>query len=680
MNSGPSAQVAHVPLVGRQNEVAKLEALLAAHRLVTVTGACGVGKSHLAVHTAAAMSDRFGGGMVVVDLSLHSVAALPGLLSQVPGRPGQRLLLLDNAEELTTSLPALVSELLQAEPGLTVLCTSLAPLGLPNETRFPLEPLSQTEAARLFVARVTDLAPTAPPPDPAAVDELCRAAGCLPLAIELASELARVVPPDLLAERLRTDLSLLATERAAVPARHRSLHAALARNCGLLRPDAQLLFRRLSVFADRFTLAAAEAVCADASLPTARVLPLLCAVSDLSLVQADCHGEDPVYWLLPAARLYGRSALAAAGEAPAVFARHDDWFLQRVEQISRGKDRARWTQVGQEYGDMEGALHRALESGDGTAALRFCTALSGYWSSRGMVQTGFALLQGALELPCDSAVHRTRALTAAGCMAADLGDLPGGEARLREALARWRELPEPAEQARTLMNLGVALRRLGRYDEAEAAYRESIALQTDLPDQSDLVLTYLNLGVLLGTRGDHVQAAIQFQGAVDTARRIGDQWGAATALSQLALAAIADRRLDDAVAAQTEALVLFRGLGDQLGVAVTLSSLAGVSRELGNPEQALAYYRESAAIALKMRRVSLLLNTLDQMLDMLLAVQQPEAVARLLGFCDQARRREQAPRSPQLSTQVQRVTEACSQALGGTWFGALYRAGSLMSL
>lgn len=679
---GTGLPAAHTPFVGRQGELAALVAAVLEHHLVTVTGPCGVGKSRLAAQAAADLGDTFVDGFCYLDMSqVAPTADLHGTFGHLPGlAAGRRLLLLDNVAHLITPLRAAVVALLGANPGLRVLCTSLAPLGLQSEFQFQLAPLSPNEAARLFRTCAGAAVLDSDVDDLSRVESVCQTLGGLPLAIVLAAELAPVLPLDQLAGRLRSDLTLLTTRKADVPARHRSMCAAIARNCDLLDEKARELFRRLAVFEERFTLATAEAVCPDASLPAGQVLPLLRELIHVSLVQVEQHQGTPVYALLPVTRLYARECLAAAGETRAIRARHRDWFLDLVEQVSRHKDRSRWSEVDPIYPDAEAALDTALDTGDGITAQRFCTALSGYWSGRGKVQTGYSLLQQALALSCGSPFHHTRALTTAGCMAGDLGDLTTGESLLRQAVARWRELADTVEAGRTLMNLGVVLRRQGKYDDAEAAYRESLSIQTTLPDQSDLVLTYLNLGVVLGTRGNHAQAAVQFQAALDAARRLGDQWLAATALSQLALAAVAEKRLDEAVAHQTEALILFRGLGDQLGMAVTLSALAGVSRELGHLEQALAYYRECVTIALKMRRMTTLLDNLDQLMQVLLSLKQCEVVARLLGFCDLARQRESVPRSPQLSALALTLTEESTQALGGTWFGALYRAGSLMSL
>ncbi|HWI51751.1 MAG TPA: tetratricopeptide repeat protein [Symbiobacteriaceae bacterium] len=674
--------IVHTPFVGRAKEMAALSAALMGHRLVTVTGPCGAGKSRLAAQAAAAISDEFDDGICYLDLSRVSVSSLAGALQ------GRRLLVLDNVEHLTGSLPETIRTLLDTNSNLRILCTSVSPLGLQSEYRFPLSPLSLTpeagaslsEAAQLFLTRTTAASDALSIGGLDLVNELCQALGGVPLAIEYASELVEVVPLTELTKRLRTDLSLLTTQKADLPDRHRSMRSSLAQNCTLLSAEARVLFRRVSFFREQFTLAAAEAVCPDISLTTDQILPLLRELSNSSLVMVEQQQGAPVYSLLPVTRVFGRSCLDAAGETEALRSRHRDWFLELIEPISRSKDRARWTRVDLVYPDIEAALQWALATGDGTAAQRFCVALSGYWSTRGRLLAGYQLLTQALQLPSESPFHHTKALTAAGCMAGDLGELASGEALLRQAIARWRELDDVVELARTLMNLGVALRRQGRYDEAESAYRESLAYQSTLPDQSDLVLTYLNLGVVLGTRGDHAQAVVQFHAALDTARRIGDQWGAATALSQLAVAAVTDKRLDDAAACRTEALVLFRDMGDQLGVLVTLSSLAGVSRELGNLEQAQAYYRECLTIALKMRRMTTVLDTLDQLMQILLGLKQLEVVARLLGFCDLARQRESVPRSPELTALVLTLTEKSTKALGGTWFGALYRAGSIMSL
>lgn len=684
----PAEQPAHMPFIGRSHEIDALTEALAGHRLVSITGPAGVGKSRLACHVAA-LAGKSGSVVGYVDMS-----AIPALSRC--GCPGEyELLVLDNGEEHVSELARLVPEWLGAHPDLRILLTTQIPLGIQAEYRVALPPLGLTpadgighsEAAQLFLACCAawqvDSPPIAAAPSTAEaslIDSLCRLLDGLPLALALAAELVGVVPLDQVEQRIRTDLQLLATEKSDLPAHQRRLWEAAARSCSLLTPDARVLFRRVAAFEARFTVTDAEAVCADDLLPVGRVLPLLRELATKSMIQVEPHQGTPRYRLLLGPRLHGRACLAASGEAASIRDRHAAWFLEVTERVAASKDKSRRAALELVYPEVLAALEMALEKGDGAMAQRFCTSLSGYWSSRGRIPEGFKLMGRALALPNPSAFHQIKALATAGSMAGDLGDLTSCETQLREAAARWRELPDLAELARTLMNIGVTLRRQGRYDEAQAAYQEALSYQEGLPDQDDLILTHLNLGVLLGTRGRRPEAAVQFEAALATARRHGNQWGAATALSQLAQVAIEDERLDDAVACQTEALVLFRGLEDQLGVAVTLVSLAGVSQAQGAYGQALAYYRESIALTMSMRRTSMLLDTFDQLMQTLQALKQSEVVARLLGFCDAARQQEGIVRPPRLVPKAQALTEACMQALGGTWFGSLYRAGALMTL
>jgi|GEM_PF-4439684 len=693
--SAKSLPVFHTPFMGRHAELRDLLAAVRQNQLITVTGACGIGKSRLAIQLAAALAGEFAQGVQYHDLS----SITPQATSGSPGSDrialafgarlagalqGQQLVVLDNAEQVLQPLRDVVRDLLETNPHLKLLCTSQAPLGLQAEERVQLTPLALapregenlSEAACLFMAQ----AHSSTQVDPVQVNALCSAVDGVPLAIELAAELVDVVPLDQLSKRLQADLTLLSSKTADMPVRHRSLTAAIAQSYQLVRPQAQRLLHRLSVFHRDFSLQDAEAVCSDDSLPASQVLPLLLEVSSRSLVEVRQQSGGPIYRLLATTRLYGRSCLEADGETEMIWDRHRDRFLQVAEQASPSRAPTIVEQVDAAYPDMRRALQRCLDQGDGERAQRFCTALAFYWSRRGKTAEGFALSQQALALPSASTIHRLRTLERAGGLAADLGDLAAGEAMLRQAVTQRRELANGPELVPALTNLGVVLRRLGRYDDAEATYREALALQERLGSQEPLILLHLNLGVVLGSRGDRPGATVEFQLALEVARRLGDQWGVATSLSQLAHAAIADNRLDDANEYLTEALVLFRGRGDKPGAAVTLQALGEVHQSLGQHDKALAYLRECMATAVSIRRMGTLLDSMDLLISSLIELKQAEVVARLLGFCQATRERESFKRSPSTVKTIERITETATAALGGTWFGALYRAGSLMTL
>jgi predicted ATPase/DNA-binding SARP family transcriptional activator len=288
------------PLLGREAEVAAVAEKLRRDelRLLTLTGPGGTGKTRLALQVAAELLGAFENGVTFValapisdpDLVVSAVFKTLGV-QETAGRPPQEsleehlrdrelLLLLDNFEQVLAAAP-LVAELLASCPRLKVLVTSRAPLHLQGEQEFPVPPLavpdlkhpppvetlSQVAAVALFLQRAQAVKPEFALTDEnaAAVAAICQRLDGLPLAIELAAARAKLFSPLALLTRLTSRLALLTGGARDRPARHQTLRSAIAWSYDLLAESEQSLFRRLSVFVDGCTLAAAEAICSDSA-------------------------------------------------------------------------------------------------------------------------------------------------------------------------------------------------------------------------------------------------------------------------------------------------------------------------------------------------------------------------------------------------------------------------------
>jgi len=324
-------------LVGRDAEVARVQALLRTSRLVTVAGPGGVGKTRLAVRVAESMAADFTDGVHFIELSavrdpgllgpmVAAILAAAELVSPEPDQgaqldrllgliAGHRLLLvLDTCEHLVDGCAALADTILQAAPGITVLATSRQPLDAAGEAVFQLSPLpvpdpgselaGQADAVELFAQRAAAVLPgfTVTRRNLADIITVCRRLDGIPLAIELATMRLRALPLHQMAERIDDRLRLLTGGRRSGTPRHQTLRAAIDWSYSLCTPAEQLLWARLSVFAGGFDLTAAEAVGVGGGLAAEEIVPAVISLVDKNvLARGDAPGTGPFGEAHPAA-------------------------------------------------------------------------------------------------------------------------------------------------------------------------------------------------------------------------------------------------------------------------------------------------------------------------------------------------------------------------------------------
>ncbi|HWF25246.1 MAG TPA: AAA family ATPase, partial [Solirubrobacteraceae bacterium] len=366
--------------VGRGRELLDLADLLRRSRLLTLTGAPGVGKTRLALEAARALAARYVGGARLVDLapigdpsllpqalaSSLSVQESPGtsLMDSVVARLRRRpsLLLLDNCEHLVEASAKVVDRLLRECAELSVLATSREPLAIVGEHVWKVPPLSvpaarestgpeslmDYEAAQLFVARALAVQPDfALGEDVAsAIAEIAIRLDGLPLALELAAARIEVLTPAQIASRLDDRYGLPAKGTRGDMPRHQTLRAALDWSHDLLSTPERALLRRLCVFAGGFSADACEAVCIGGEIDEANVLDLLAPLVSKSLVVAEtADGPIARYRLLETIRAYAARRLEESGEADAVREAHARFYLDLAEAAEAeitGPSQVRW--------------------------------------------------------------------------------------------------------------------------------------------------------------------------------------------------------------------------------------------------------------------------------------------------------------------------------------------------
>jgi predicted ATPase/DNA-binding SARP family transcriptional activator len=510
-------------LVGREREIQDLDALLAAQRLVTLTGVGGSGKTRLAAELALRIDWRRADSVAWVDLApcgdahavVHRAASALSLCSAQQGtidaliesiRDRELLLVLDDCEHLIHASAELARTLLVRCPKLRVLATSREPLGVAGEHVWPVPPIAPHEAVQLFAERAAAVDPSFALDDEnrAVVAEICRRLDGIPLAIELAAARIRVLTPAQIAAKLEDRFAILTGgARTAIP-RHRTLRAAIDWSFALLSEEEQRLLARLSVFAGSFSLEAAEAVCGAG-------LDLLTGLVDKSLVVTQSRRGAVRYHLLETIRQYALERLTASGEAEEMRRRHAESFRTMARDAvvdPMGSVMARLEALDAEHDNMRAALSWSLEHEPDAIALPLGAAFRWYWYYRILWSEGLGWLTRVLERSSPAVSHDRAAVVAgAGVFSAYIGDLAEARRLLDEAEAMWRQLGDRHELALTLSAYAQLLANANELDAAAARAEESVSLARESGTRWDIAYCLTNAAAFVAEkRGDLEEA------------------------------------------------------------------------------------------------------------------------------------------------------------------------------
>jgi non-specific serine/threonine protein kinase len=602
-------------LIGRESELATIKQLLMSHRLVTLWGTSGLGKTRLAIQVAADLVPHTPHGVWWIGLGALSesslVAQTVAAALAVRERPGyglldtlvdacqdrEFLLVLDNCEHLVTACASLVEALLRETSRLRILVTSREPLGVEGETVWPVPPLAlplssanaadvaASESGRFFLERARQADPFFALTDlnAAGVAQICRRLEGVPLAIALAAGRVKVLAPDQIAARLDDVFSVLGQEHRT-DGRHHTLKAATDWSYELLSPKEQALLARLSVFSGSFTLEAAEAICSDPStssgspraqsrgdseLPAVDVFDLLARLVDRSLINVVTAGRViHRYQLLEIIRQYARRKLPP--ESREYFRRHAEFFLHLAEQIApevRGpSSELSLLRLNNEYHNIRSALQWCRETADNEIGIRLAAVLWIYWIRRGLVGEGLNWTEAMLECSGPTAPEvRAEALCGAGVLRWVRGDNQLARARLEESLALWRSTGEGPGLARALHYLGALARERGDLATARQLCLESVEVCRRASSPWDLAVALSGLAAVASLEERLHEAVALYEEAVDLFRAIADPWILSFALRQLATLATAEHQYARAEPCWRESVGLLKSVEEDLG-------------------------------------------------------------------------------------------------------------------
>jgi predicted ATPase/class 3 adenylate cyclase len=630
--------------VGREREAGEIRALLDRHRLVSLVGVGGTGKTRLLLHVAGEVVGKHADGEWLVELAplrepgLVVEEAVRAVGVQVgPGQPAigalidflrdkDLLLLLDNCEHLIEPAAALAEQVLGSCRSVQIIATSREALGISGEATYPvpslgvpalseeidIEAIGSTEAVALFVERATTTLPSfrLDTSNAAAVVEICRRLDGIPLALELAAARVNVLSPAEIAKGLGDRFRLLTGGRRTAVPRQQTLQALIDWSWDLLHEQDQGLLRRLSVFAGGWTLEAAAAVTGGEVASPFETLDGLGRLVDRSLVTVGHEGETR-YGMLETIRQYANDRLVASGEANELRARHLAWFRRFVHETATGLYSADMLvslrRIETEFDNARAALEWAFET-DPQAALEMCLDLGRYWRTRSMGLEGVDLMRRAAELArqwraMPSEVPDAERLVLEAQVVASLQLLmwnrgvPSAGTIVDHAVEIARASGDPAALIDVLaMDLQIQfVRQAGPgLDAQRAIAHEVLDLATGLGDPFRLTLAQGMLG-LVEAQADPASAEDWLARAAETARSLGNPWTTATGLQMRGRVAAQVGRLADAQRFFREAQILLEQVGDTRFALSSQSELAHALRRSGATDEAAAEYRKTIA-------------------------------------------------------------------------------------
>jgi predicted ATPase/DNA-binding winged helix-turn-helix (wHTH) protein len=608
--------------VGRQRERSQITGMLGRHRVVTVTGPGGVGKTALALHVAAGAATAYPDGTWLCELApVRTAAAIPHVIASALGlvlQPGadtthaltaalgtrRLLLVLDNCEHQLDACARIVEAIARHCSGITVLATSRERLGAAGEHVWPLEPLDvpgdpadapTNPAVMLFAERARAARPDFQITDRTArlVTQVCRSLDGLPLALELAAARLGALTLDDVAARVGDRLDLLARGQQPAEARHRSLRGVVDWSYGLMSDPERLLFQRLSVFAGGFTLDQAEEVCADRQVQARQIASLLAGLVDKSMVvRRDGHGRGR-YVLLETLRVYAQERLHDHGDHTTFRQAHARQFVAFAEAADAGlagPDEAVWSErVEVEIDNLRVAHQWAVDCGDGDAALRISAALHrfGFWRMRYEV-LGWAAAAAGIDSAPGHLLHGV-VLASAGVAAWIRGDL--SEAR---SAAEHAVRVAGHDQGMPYEALGDVALFDGRPGDADDLYGECVRRYRAAGDALSEVWALASQALCCSYAGLVDEAAARAAATTTAAH------GSPNPTTQaVALYAEGECRLDQdperALALLDRSRTLAESSGNDFLASVAAVSIASVLGRHGDPTRALQAFRDLVA-------------------------------------------------------------------------------------
>jgi predicted ATPase/class 3 adenylate cyclase len=705
--------------VGREREIGEIRSALEKARLVTLLAMGGLGKTRLAVQSAAGLLHKFSDGVWFLDLSpLRDEALVASEAAQLigvkpePDRPVLQsicthlkdkkvLLVIDNCEHLMKPSADLANAVLRAAPNVRIIATSREALRVPGEQNYPVQPLplpargasvdeiARSTAVQLFVARAQQSKPAfmldASTADPVA--ELVARLEGIPLALELAAARVRSLSVADINNRLKDRFKILTGGARVLQERQQTLKGLVDWSYDLLQDNEKQLFARLGVFVGGFDLAAAEAICgADPLLPE-DVLDLLASLVDKSLVILDESQENPRYKMLETIREYAAGKLAENVEEKDATARaHCDHFFAFAKQARggmRGAEQGAWIQrIEPELDNIRAAIALSLSGAvDAFLGVKIIVALTAFWLLRGYATEVRIMLRTALALPAiqESSVAQAWALYAGASLAEVQSDHAEARTMLEACLELRRALGNPVEIAATLSTLSLARLRGGDTVGAEAGEQEALKIFRSLSDRYGEAIGLLHLGQICHRSEKEDEARGYLQQCLAVAQQIRNKEVEGECHLLLGEVAYDAGQFADAETIFKRSLAVCKEAADKRGEANATRWLGNCESQRGAKEMARSRLADALRAYASFELWEEALDCIEDLALLMLGTEGGKA-ARLMSAVSQARDRLQLRRAPKLEKRMQERLAGLRKVLGEDAFISQWDQGKALDM
>ncbi|MEZ0327569.1 MAG: tetratricopeptide repeat protein [Fimbriimonas sp.] len=622
--------------VGRDKEVAEVHRMLSGHKLVTLLGSGGTGKTRLALEVASQCLENYPDGVWYVDLSpLADPLLVPQAfatalgLHEEPGktlvetvvshlRSKDALLIVDNAEHVIEQAHQLCATILTEAPAVQMLAAGRKVLGLPAERTFKVPSLSmpdpkanyspkkleEFEAVRLFIDRATKSDPEfqVSRENGRLVARLCHQLDGIPYAIELAAAMTCAMPLEELSAKVGERFLALTDGGASFLPRTQTLRAMIGWSYEQLGEYEQKLLRRLSVFVNGCRLEATVAVCCDEAgggmqeIDVEDFLETLVERAFLQYDEATCR-----YRMLETVRTFARDALDETIESDAIRERHLCYFRDLVRQaeplLNGSEAKTCLAQLDEEQENLRAAMEWGCKGGDRQVAMDLAVGLSTYYQVRSMFEEGCAtygsLLKGVEDEP-NSYVADSYA--AEGVLLFRQGQFGLTRQRVGRALNIYQEIGDRHGTAKALNTLAVVALQLKELETAGPLFERALVIFREIGEERRVAMTLNNLGILSVHLGQTEKAKQLYEEALEVNRRSGNRRFEAGNLTNLADLALREGAADRARELARRACQLHLELGDRQNLQDTFEALAAAELMCGRPYVAALLFANKEAL------------------------------------------------------------------------------------